>query len=139
MYKFDICKQLFLLSRFFKIWTCGLNTHRVLGFSPPPDKILTPRFLQNFSKEITGVIAMKYHTIAWCSNAIYTWGLHGGQLGHDKSTKKYIVTPKQIPNFHGNDSEIRIVAGSIGATAFLTSAGDIYVLHEHRRRKIAGK
>lgn len=124
---------------FLKIWACGLNTHRVLGFNPPPEKLLAPRPLQHFSNPVTGVIAMKYHTVVWNSNAIYTWGLHAGQLGFDKSGKKYIMTPKQIPSFHSSNSTITLVAGSIGATAFLTSTGDIYVLHEYQCRKIAGK
>lgn len=110
-----------------------------MGFSPPPEKLTAPRQLQHFLNPVTEVIAMKYHTVAWCSNAIYTWGLHAGQLGHDKSANKYIITPKQVPHFHSNDSTINLVAGSIGATAFLTSSGDIYVLHEYQCRKIAGK
>lgn len=82
---------------------------------------------------------MKYHTVAWCSTAIYSWGLHAGQLGHDRSDEKYVITPKQIPNFCSSNSEIVMVAGSTGATAFVTSAGDIYVLHEYKCRKVAGK
>lgn len=82
---------------------------------------------------------MKYHTVAWCSNVLYSWGLHGGQLGHDKSEEKYVIAPRQIPNFNSSKSEITLVAGSIGATAFLTSTGDIYVLHEYKCRKIASK
>lgn len=110
-----------------------------MGFNPPPEKLLAPRPLQHFSRPVNGVIAMKYHTVAWNRKAIYTWGLHGGQLGHDKNGKKYIMTPKQIPNFHSSRSNITLVASSVGATAFVTSTGDIYVLHEYKCRKIAGK
>lgn len=82
---------------------------------------------------------MKYHTVVWSYHAIFSWGLHGGQLGQNKSEEKYIVAPKQVTNFYSGQSELKMVAGSIGATAVLTSNGDIYVLHEYKCRKIAGK
>lgn len=80
---------------------------------------------------------MKYHTIAWGPKAIYSWGLNGGQLGHGKNGQKYIITPKLVPTFIGNDSKITALASSIGATVVSTNKGDIYVLHEFCCRKIA--
>lgn len=111
----------------------------MLGFRPAPEKVLAPRLLNFTSDPMSGVVATKYHTVAWNSKTIYSWGLHAGQLGHDKTERKYIVSPKQIPKYYSGESKISLVVASTGATAFLTTTGDLYVLHEYRCRKIAGK
>lgn len=123
----------------FQIWTCGLNDHRVLGIVPPPPQVLHPRPLTLLSHPVRGISAVKYHTVAWGDKAIYSWGLHGGQLGHDRNGQKYVVVPKLVPVSVGDDVKIIAVAASVGATAFATSKGDVYVLHEYQCRKIGSR
>ncbi|KAF2882129.1 hypothetical protein ILUMI_24051 [Ignelater luminosus] len=121
------------------VWTCGLNTHRVLGIQPPPAQVLVPCPLSLMQYPIENVCAARYHTVAWGPKAIYTCGLHGGQLGHDKTVQKYIISPKLVTYLHGLGCTITAVAASNGATAVVTSKGDIYILHEYQCRKIASK
>lgn len=43
-----------------------------------------------------GIYAARYHSVAFTANGLYTWGLHGGQLGHSKDKEKTIITPKKV-------------------------------------------
>ncbi|KAB0803203.1 hypothetical protein PPYR_00173 [Photinus pyralis] len=124
------------LSQSGHVWTTGLNSYRVLGIQPPPTKSLIPVPLPLLPDTIEDVGAAKYHSIAWGSTAVYTWGLNAGQLGHEKTSDKYIIAPKLVSCTFGVDIKIKMVAVSNGATAVLTSKGDIYVLHEYHCRKI---
>ncbi|GJQ66288.1 hypothetical protein Trydic_g4335 [Trypoxylus dichotomus] len=118
----------------YQIWSCGLNTHHVLGINPPPQKQLTPKRLSHFKHLFDGVCAARYHSVAWGPKAIYTWGLHGGQLGHDQSTQKYITIPKLITRLYKMKSDIQEVVVSSGATVVLLTSGDIFVFHEYQCR-----
>lgn len=111
----------------------------MLGIQPPPPQIVVPRPLNLLHHQISGICAVRYHTVAWGPTGIYAWGLHAGQLGHPKNGQKYIITPKLIPNFCSADTKFADVAASTRATTFLTSKGDIYVLHEYQCRKIAAR
>lgn len=122
------------------IYTCGLNTYQVLGQEPPPDKSLVPKQIKRLSKEIQGVCASQYHSVAWGPNALYTWGLNAGQLGvkvNENYKNQFIVFPKFVSI--GNNVTIMDVASSNGATAVCTANGDIYVMHEYLTRKIASR
>ncbi|KAF5293017.1 hypothetical protein FQA39_LY13786 [Lamprigera yunnana] len=140
---FPLCKEVSIAtdhSIFFmnsgSVWTTGVNTHKVLGIQPSPTHTLTPLPLPRFTYSIQGVCAAKYHSVAWGRLALYTWGLHGGQLGHEKSHEKYVVTPKFVNCFLGQGSGILDVSVSIGATAILTSRGDIFIMYEYHCKKI---
>ncbi|KAK4884719.1 hypothetical protein RN001_000990 [Aquatica leii] len=141
-----VCKKIsvavdhsIFLSESGHIWTTGLNTHRVLGINPPPSQVLTPCPLPLLHHTIYNVCAAKYHSVAWGPTGIYTWGLHGGQLGHAKATEKYIVTPKLVTVMFGHEAKIIAVAVSVGATAVLTSKGDVYIMHDYHCRLILKK
>ncbi|XP_018574334.1 inhibitor of Bruton tyrosine kinase [Anoplophora glabripennis] len=124
------------------IYTCGLNTYRVLGIQPPPVKLLIPKPIKHFISEAKGVCSGRYHSVTWGSKSLYTWGLNGGQLGHkinNKTEEQYIVTPKKVKFINIDEVDIRAVAASDGATAVCTDRGDIYVLHEFLCRKIASR
>ncbi|KAI4468430.1 btk-binding protein-related [Holotrichia oblita] len=123
----------------YQIWSCGLNTHHVLGINPPPSKQLTPKRLSHFKQLFDGVCAARYHSVAWGPKAIYTWGLHGGQLGHDQNTQKYIVTPKLITRLYKIKSDIQEVVVSSGATVVLLASGDLFVFHEYQCRILSAR
>nr|CAI5845111.1 unnamed protein product [Callosobruchus analis] len=123
------------------IYTCGLNTYKVLGQLPPPERCLVPKPIKKVSKEVAGVCAGPYHSVIWGPEALYTWGLNAGQLGQKESGKgrdqQFILTPKVV-NIVGEVTISQVVA-STGATAVHTKKGDVYVLHEYLCRKIASK
>ncbi|CAH0551472.1 unnamed protein product [Brassicogethes aeneus] len=123
------------------IFTCGLNTHHVLGIFPPPQELLVPRQIKHLDG-IQGVCAQRYHSVAWSQNNLYTWGLNAGQLGHklnNENGEKYVISPRIVKIINMNENTIKSVAGSDGATAVCTEKGDIYVLHEYQCRKIASR
>ncbi|XP_074037168.1 inhibitor of Bruton tyrosine kinase isoform X2 [Leptinotarsa decemlineata] len=122
------------------IYTCGLNTYNVLGQSPPPERALFPKPIKHISKQIQGVCAARYHSVAWGPDGLYTWGLNAGQLGHTlnaKSRDRFVVSPRIVSVT--NDFGIKMVEASTGATAVCTQKGDIYVLHEYLCRKVASR
>ncbi|CAH1965417.1 unnamed protein product [Acanthoscelides obtectus] len=123
------------------IYTCGLNTYKVLGQMPPPERCLVPKPIKKVSKEVAGVCAGPYHSVIWGPEALYTWGLNAGQLGHKEGGKgkdqQFILMPKVV-NIVGEVTISQVVA-STGATAVHTKKGDVYVLHEYLCRKIASK
>ncbi|XP_044735447.1 inhibitor of Bruton tyrosine kinase [Chrysoperla carnea] len=142
----NICKQaaigrdhsMFLMDSN-TVWVCGLNEYHVLGLSPPPEMLLQPKALPEFKTDITGICAGRFHSVAWCESTLYTWGLNAGQLGHDITSGKTVIMPKQVATMRGNNFLITDVAVSDGATVVAVKRGDIYVLHEYQCRKIASK
>ena len=85
----------------FQVWTCGLNTYRVLAHSPPPVSLLAPRvvnpkFLKALGGPILGICAARYHSVFWSKSAVLTCGLHGGQLGHPALPDATITIPRQV-------------------------------------------
>lgn len=128
------------LNIFFQVYSCGLNTHRVLGVSPPPSQILVPTQLKHFSGDITHVCAGRYHSMAWGPKCLYTWGLNAGQLGHKMRTDdNYVTKPKAVKLLNFAETEIVSADSSDGAVSVYTKKGDIYVLHEYQCRKIASR
>lgn len=101
--------------------------------------MVVPRLLSDFKHDILGICASRFHSVAWASNGLYTWGLHAGQLGHDKGSQNTQVMPKLVTYFSSGNMEIVQVASSDGATAVATKKGDVYVLHEYQCRKIASR
>jgi alpha-tubulin suppressor-like RCC1 family protein len=117
-----------------------VNTHRVLGLSPPPAQVLVPTQLKHLSQEVKYVCAGQYHSVAWGPECLYTWGLNAGQLGHKMRTDdKYISTPKAVRILNFSETQIVAVDSSDGAISVCTKKGDIYVLHEYQCRKIASR
>ncbi|XP_044744642.1 inhibitor of Bruton tyrosine kinase isoform X2 [Coccinella septempunctata] len=122
------------------IYSCGLNTHKVLGLYPPPNKCLSPEKVKCLmSKVPCGVSAGRYHSVAWTARKLYTWGLNGGQLGHESYHGNYIITPRGVPAINNRDNDIKKVVSSDGAIAILTGTGDVYVLHDYMCRKVASR
>ncbi|XP_013776392.1 inhibitor of Bruton tyrosine kinase-like [Limulus polyphemus] len=133
--------HLVLLSEGGQIWTCGLNTYHQLGVSPPPERVLSPRqlslkFLKG--KEIVGVCAARFHSVLYTKDAVFTFGLNAGQLGHPKGDRTQIL-PRQVAGLDHQNVQITHVAASDGATVCATRKGDVYVLHEYQCRKIASR
>ncbi|CAN7986704.1 unnamed protein product [Ixodes hexagonus] len=124
-----------------QVLTCGLNTHHQLGLLPPPPQVLSPRaismkFLKD--KKALGVCAARYHTVIYTEDAIYTFGLNAGQLGHPKGDRLQSA-PRQISALNYPDVHFTHVVSSDGAIVCATSKGDIYVSQEYKCRKIASK
>lgn len=126
------------------VWTCGLNTYRVLAHSPPPVSLLAPRvvnpkFLKALGGPILGICAARYHSVFWSKSAVLTCGLHGGQLGHPALPDATITIPRQVSGLAHKQWNITHVAVSDGATVVAIKKGDIYVLHQYQTRKIASR
>lgn len=124
-----------------QVLTCGLNTHHQLGLLPPPPQVLCPRaismkFLKD--KKALGVCAARYHTVIYTKDAVYTFGLNAGQLGHPKGDRLQSA-PRQISALNYPDIHFTHVVSSDGAIVCATSKGDIYVSQEYKCRKIASK
>lgn len=111
----------------------------VLGHVPPPDRILTPKPIKNFSSKSTvGICARRYHSLAWNSRAVYAWGLNAGQFGQKSGeNNQYILNPK--PMSLGTEVNIVTVGASDGATVVVTNKGAIYLFYEYQCKKIASK
>ncbi|XP_060529154.1 inhibitor of Bruton tyrosine kinase isoform X4 [Cylas formicarius] len=124
------------------IYACGSNKHYVLGISPPPDQLLVPKQLKSLPIHLKGVDVGYYHSLAWGPKGLYTWGLNGGQLGHqlnNKNDDKFIFTPKLVKVFNYNEISLKLVCCSNGATIVYTKKGDLYALHEYQCKKIASR
>uniref|UniRef100_A0A1B6DWT5 BTB domain-containing protein n=1 Tax=Clastoptera arizonana TaxID=38151 RepID=A0A1B6DWT5_9HEMI len=132
-----------LLMKSGMVYTCGLNTYHVLGHNPPPSSLLVPRPIHTFGPKtgiiIIGTSAARFHTVLWTSTAVYTCGLHAGQLGHNASPEKTIISPKVVVGLGNKDVTIVDVAASDGATVIALKRGDIFVLHQYQTRKIASR
>ena len=70
------------------VFTCGENTYHQLGHQPPPPRLLAPAPVGGRGgvkqPAAVGVAAGRYHSVFWTEEAVYTWGLNAGQLGHIK-------------------------------------------------------
>jgi len=120
------------------VYTCGMNTYHQLGHHPPPPRLLAPAPIFPRGKghpSAKGVVATRFHSIFWTEDAVYTWGLNAGQLGHIKGDKTIIV-PKLVAALAGRDSKIESVVASDGASVVLTSKGDVLALYEYGSKKL---
>ncbi|EFA06701.1 inhibitor of Bruton tyrosine kinase [Tribolium castaneum] len=121
------------------LYSCGLNTHRVLGLHPPPAQILVPTLVKHL-EQVRHVCAGRYHSVAWGPKCLYTWGLNAGQLGHKmRPDDNYVTSPKAVRILNFTETEIVALDSSDGAISIYTKKGDIYVLHEYQCRKIASR
>lgn len=123
------------------VLTCGMNTYHQLGHLPPPTQLLSPKpislkFLKD--KKVVGICAARYHTVVYTKDAVYTFGLNAGQLGHPKGDRLQSV-PRQVSPLNSADVEFTHVVSADGAIVCGTKKGDIFVLHEYQCRKIASK
>ncbi|XP_022911111.2 inhibitor of Bruton tyrosine kinase [Onthophagus taurus] len=115
-----------------QVWSCGLNTHHVLGINPPPVNQVSPKRLNSIrNAPIKGVCTSHYHSIAWTESSVFSWGLNGGQLGHEISTEKYVTVPKVISKIRLK-SELLDVTTSIASTAILTKSGEVLIFYQHK-------
>ncbi|XP_067126093.1 inhibitor of Bruton tyrosine kinase [Centruroides vittatus] len=133
--------HLIILTEGNQVWTCGLNTYHQLGHVPPPERVLCPRpitlkLIKN--QEFIGVCAARYHTVLFTNDAVFTFGLNAGQLGHPKGSRTQI-SPRQVSTLDHKDWKITHVVASDGATVCATNKGDVFVLHEYQCRKIASR
>ncbi|XP_022089803.1 inhibitor of Bruton tyrosine kinase-like [Acanthaster planci] len=123
------------------VFSCGQNSQHQLGHSSLGVKALTPKLI--FSKQIKhktmlGIAAGRFHSVMHTKEAVYTFGLNAGQLGHAKG-EKYVVSPCHVTTLHHDKVELTHVTTSDAATVCATKAGDIYVLNEYQCRKVASK
>ncbi|XP_064460638.1 inhibitor of Bruton tyrosine kinase-like [Ornithodoros turicata] len=124
-----------------RILTCGLNTYHQLGHLPPPVQLLSPKpILLKFMKQkkIVGICAARYHSVVYTKDAVYTFGLNAGQLGHPKGDRLQ-TAPRQVSALSHADVEFTHVISANGAVVCATKKGDVYVLHEYQCRKIASR
>ncbi|XP_034241662.1 inhibitor of Bruton tyrosine kinase [Thrips palmi] len=131
-----------LLMESHSILVFGLNTHHVLGLSPPPSHLLEPQRLslksiEDLKSPPLGVCAGRFHSVVWSRREILTFGLNAGQLGHPKSLEKTIIVPKPIHAMFYKDVDITHVAASDGATVVATGNRHIWVFHEYQRNKLS--
>lgn len=124
-----------------RVLTCGMNTYHQLGHLPPPVQLLSPKPVPlKFMKErkVLGIRAARYHSVIYSRDAIYTFGLNAGQLGHQKGDRLQ-TAPRQVSALNHGDVEFTHVVSAEGAIVCATKKGDIYVLHEYQCRKIASR
>ncbi len=133
------------------VWTCGTNTHHQLGQSSSLKQCTSPAPVTAAWKggksgsgigarfpPAEGVAASRFHSLFWTRDALYTWGLNGGQLGHLRG-EKTVPAPKLVSSLNEKHISIRLVACSEGAVVVLTEGGEILALHEYQNRRIASR
>ena len=135
------------------IWVCGSNTSYQLGLSGTSQSaiVVTPQSIggskisnnssskssseKQFSSAI-GIAASRYHSLFWTKDALYTWGLNAGQLGHIKSDNTtYITVPRLVSSLNQKDVEIVFAATSEGAIVVNTNNGDLIAMYEYQTKK----
>lgn len=124
-----------------QVLASGKNNYHQLGLLPPPPQVLSPRAISmKFLKEKkpVGVCAARYHSVIYTRDAIYTFGLNAGQLGHLKGDRLQSA-PRQISTLNQPGIHFTHVVTSDGAVVCATNKGDIYVSQEYKCRKIASK
>ncbi len=121
------------------VLTCGTNLHHQLGQSPAPKVSPTPQPIalpkQCGSRKVVGVGASRFHSLFWTEDAVFTWGLNAGQLGHLKGDRTVNV-PKIVASLNDKNLKIDRVSTSQAAIVVLTRDGEIIALHEYRTRRI---
>ncbi|KAK6170183.1 hypothetical protein SNE40_018638 [Patella caerulea] len=124
------------------VYGCGSNeSHQLALPIPVPDRTFVPKLMNPDAFKgyrIIGVCAGRYHSVVYCSDAVFTFGLNAGQLGHARGDK-YQIQPRMISGL--NDPEIRIslVECSDSATVCLTTLGNVYVCNRYICRKIGSR
>ena len=134
------------------VWTCGSNTSYQLGhsgtsqstnmLSPQPiggNKMAHHSSNKNSEKQAStaaiGIAANMFHSLFWTKDALYTWGLNAGQLGHLKGEDVYITNPKLVSSIYQKDHEIADVVCSEGAIVVQTTNGELIALYEYQTKK----
>ncbi|KAI8986522.1 hypothetical protein BDB01DRAFT_612890 [Pilobolus umbonatus] len=96
----------------------------------------TPRKIQAQSlkkQPIIGVAASRVHSVAYTSEAVFTFGLNQGQLGYHQSDNESCQNiPRKVAISHGI---IQVVANDNG-TAILTTNHEIILLCNYTQQKI---
>ncbi|CAH0713197.1 unnamed protein product, partial [Brenthis ino] len=107
--------------------------------SPSTIKLASVKPLIKLSQPL-GISAGRSHAVVWNKNAVYTWGLNLGQLGHPQE-EKVIQVPKKVGISLNNkeESSLQLVDATDAATVITTSRGDVYLLHRYLCKKIAVK
>lgn len=125
------------------VYTCGENSYHQLGHQPPPARLLAPAPVGGRGPGVklapaVGVAAGRYHSVFWTEEAVYTWGLNAGQLGHLKGDKT-VILPKLVAAIAGKDTKIEKVEVSDGATVLLTGKGEVMALHQYAVKKLGAR
>ena len=125
-----------------KVYSWGINTHRVLGH-PEPKNLSKPQVIKAsfmFDKIIT-VKAAKYHSILVAADQIYTFGFNGGQIGHMFSEEEYQIVPRTVTRLRhkpgDNLGKIAHVHASAAATVVGFENGSIFVCNQYDIKKVA--
>ncbi|XP_073702952.1 inhibitor of Bruton tyrosine kinase isoform X2 [Garra rufa] len=126
------------------VYTFGLNNHHQLGLVPPPASSHVPKQVTSKclkGRSVIGVAAGRFHTVLWTRDAMYTFGLNGGQLGYllEPNGEKCVTVPRQVSALHHKDLTISMAAASNGATVCVTEKGDVYLLVDYHCKKLASK
>ncbi|XP_076815770.1 inhibitor of Bruton tyrosine kinase-like [Clavelina lepadiformis] len=122
-----------------QLYTCGLNHYRTSGINPPPEKNDFPtRVIALKDKRVIGCSAGQCHTVAWTTNALFTFGTNAGQLGHGKGDL-FVISPRRVSAIHRENDVIVDVNASDAATVVVTSQGIVYLLYNYVCRKILTK
>ena len=103
------------------VLSCGDNSLHLLGHHPPPPLLLAPapvtarcRALQTSHFQTIewlvicrsnapkypaalGVAAARFTSLFWSADSVYTWGLHGGQLGHIRGQERTVSREHRRP------------------------------------------
>ncbi|RZF45920.1 hypothetical protein LSTR_LSTR008297 [Laodelphax striatellus] len=141
-----------LLTENGSVLSCGLNTHHQLGHSPPPAKLLVARAINLRSLKVSNVIgisAARFHSVFWTKDAVYTFGLHAGQLGHpniEDSKELTVIVPRVVPCLD-KEAIVLYAAASDGATVIVVRKSEVcvnptvimYVLHRYQTKRLASK
>ncbi|XP_071454311.1 inhibitor of Bruton tyrosine kinase [Hetaerina americana] len=122
-----------LLTATGSVYAFGMNAHYQLGLDPPPPVQHTPKLVLNLPTFLIGIKAARYHSVAWSSSQVYTWGSNHGQLGHSRDDE-WVLTPRKISHLRGGNF-VTVSAGD-SATVVGSSRGDIFVLQDYLCRKI---
>ncbi len=133
------------------VWTCGTNNYHQLGQALSLKQAATPAPVSAAWKggakagsggtrfpAADGVCAARFHSLFWTREALYTWGLNAGQLGHIRG-ERTVSAPKLVSSLNEKRISIRMVACSDGAVVVLTEGGELLALHEYQNRRIASR
>lgn len=98
------------------------SSAKILDVQITPRKIVGPLKRE----EILGAAVSKLHSVAFSTDALYTWGSNTGQLGYDKTATPLQIQPRKVTSV---TSQVRQVACTDHATALLLSTFDVLVYH----------
>ena len=98
-------------------------------------QVLPKRLVGVLKKEfVLGVAASRYHSCAYTSDSLYTWGKNNGQLGYPALATPLQHTPRKVTALA---QPIQQMCATEVATVCLLEGGEVFVLHRDTHYKIA--